>query len=221
MSAPWRWVAGKTQKGEDVESGDTESPTFGNTSPTVFILEDEALIAYEIEENLRSAGFEIAAVMSSCVDGLKWLETNSPDAAVLDVELRDGNCAEIARLLHSRAIPFVVHSGSQPTMQDIDPIFREGRWVCKPSAVHEVREALASLSLVHKPPVDATDMESAVDPSLIAALRNLARSYRPHSLEEADQLVEQVLRTALKEVDSEAARGSLLTWLTGIMARKL
>jgi DNA-binding response OmpR family regulator len=204
-----------------VESGGNARPTFGDTSLTVMILEDEALIALDIEENLRSAGFDVSAVMSSCVDGLKWLETNSPDAAVLDIELRDGDSAAIAKLLHSRAIPFVVHSGSQPMTLDIDPIFREGRWVGKPSAVHEIREAVAGLSFAHKPSIDASDMESAVDPSLIAALRMLARSYRPHSLEEADQLVEQVFRTALKEVDSEAASGSLLTWLTGIMARKL
>ena len=131
---------------------DTESPTSGYASPTIFILEDEPLIAMEVEEGLLVAGFEIAAVLASCVDGLKWLETNSPDAAVLDIELRDGNCAEIAALLHNRKIPFVVYSGSLPNMDHVDPVFTTGRWVCKPAATTtEIADAVAECVSLGRP----------------------------------------------------------------------
>jgi DNA-directed RNA polymerase specialized sigma24 family protein len=69
--------------------------------------------------------------------------------------------------------------------------------------------------------VDNADIESATDPRLIAALRELAHSHRPHCLREADDLIERVLRTAIDEVDRRPARGGLVAWLTSIMARSV
>lgn len=112
---------------------------------SVVVLEDEALIALDVEEALRDAGFNVLAVISSCADAQEWLETNSPDVAVLDIELRDGNCAAIASLLHDRDIPFVVHTGSSSeTARDEAPIFLKGRWVSKPNAPSELIDAVAA-----------------------------------------------------------------------------
>ena len=112
---------------------------------SVVVLEDEALIALDVEEALRDAGFKVLAVISSCADAHKWLETNSPDVAVLDIELRDGNCAAIASLLHDRNIPFVVHTGSSSeTARDEAPIFLKGRWVSKPNGPSELTDAVAA-----------------------------------------------------------------------------
>jgi DNA-directed RNA polymerase specialized sigma24 family protein len=60
---------------------------------------------------------------------------------------------------------------------------------------------------------------SATDPRLLAALRLQARSYRAHSIEAADDLVELTLQTAIDEVDSRPPEESLFKWLCGIMAR--
>jgi len=111
---------------------------------SVVVLEDEALIALDVEDALRDAGFNVVAVMSSCAEASKWLEANSPDIAVLDIDLRDGNCVAIARLLWDRNIPFVVHSGSSPDSGHLDPIFQKGRWVSKPSLYSELTNAVAA-----------------------------------------------------------------------------
>ena len=109
---------------------------------SVVVLEDEALIALDVEEALRDAGFNVLAVMSSCADALEWLEANSPDIAVLDIDLRDGNCVSIAGLLCARNIPFVVHSGSSSGSGYHDPIFLKGRWVSKPSLHSDLTNAV-------------------------------------------------------------------------------
>ncbi|WP_292634491.1 response regulator [Mesorhizobium sp.] len=111
---------------------------------SVVVLEDEALIALDVEEALRDAGFNVLAVISSCADAHKWFEANSPDVAVLDIELRDGNCAAIASLLHERNIPFVVHTGSSSETVREAPIFLKGRWVSKPNGPSELTDAVAA-----------------------------------------------------------------------------
>jgi DNA-binding response OmpR family regulator len=111
---------------------------------SVVVLEDEALIALDVEQTLRDAGFNVLAVMSSCADALEWLEANSPNVAVLDIELRDGNCAAAVEQLCERDIPFVVHSGSSFSSDYHDPIFLKGRWVMKPSDPSELTNAVAA-----------------------------------------------------------------------------
>ncbi|MER9355619.1 response regulator [Mesorhizobium sp. M0514] len=111
---------------------------------SVVVLEDEALIALDVEQSLCDAGFNVLAVLSSCSEALEWLQSNSPDVAVLDVELNDGNCEAVARLLHERNIPFVVHSGSAFDGSYYDPIFQNGTWVSKPAGDGDVTNAVAA-----------------------------------------------------------------------------
>jgi DNA-binding response OmpR family regulator len=102
-------------------------------SPEILILEDEALIALDLEDQIKSAGFQVAGVFSSCSAALNWLETGSPDFAILDVELRDGTCATVAYVLHSRNIPFVIYTGNIALDAQLDPIFQQGHWLPKPA----------------------------------------------------------------------------------------
>lgn len=114
---------------------------------SVAILEDEAFIALDLEDSLRDAGFKIAGIFSSCAEAMAWFKDNSPDVVILDIDLADGDCGKIARLLHARDIPFVVHSASFASSGFHDPIFLHGRWVAKPASPSELRDAVrASLS---------------------------------------------------------------------------
>ncbi|MEQ8434118.1 MAG: response regulator [Oceanicaulis sp.] len=77
----------------------------------ILIVEDEALIALDIEDSLRSAGFEIAAIASGVDQALAALDTDIPDAAVLDANLSGRSGAEVAVRLRKACVPFVVVSG--------------------------------------------------------------------------------------------------------------
>lgn len=98
----------------------------------VLILEDQALIMMDIEATLLAHGFEIAAMLSSCEAALEWLKAGTADVVVLDIELRDGVCIDVAKMLVKHKIPFVVHSSSLPNSSDLDPVFQRGGWVRKP-----------------------------------------------------------------------------------------
>jgi DNA-binding NarL/FixJ family response regulator len=115
----------------------------------VLILEDQPLIVMDIEDSLMAQdGFEIVGVLSSCAAAADWLETQRPDVVILDIELRDGECIDVARTLFKRKIPFVVHSGSMANSSGLDPAFHHATWVDKPSLEDElmaaVREAAAT-----------------------------------------------------------------------------
>jgi DNA-binding response OmpR family regulator len=78
---------------------------------TVLLLEDEALIAVALQDDLEEAGYSVAGPFAACADALSWLEKNRPDLAVLDTVLKDGPCREVALRLTSLGVPFLVYSG--------------------------------------------------------------------------------------------------------------
>jgi two-component system, response regulator PdtaR len=79
--------------------------------PLVLVLEDEAIIAVTLQDELQDAGYEVAGPFMSCSDALGWLKTAAPNMAVLDASLKDGSCRDIARELNRREIPFLIYSG--------------------------------------------------------------------------------------------------------------
>ena len=85
---------------------------------------------------LTEAGARLAGPFNSCNDAVSWLETNTPELAVLDVALGDEPCAEVARELRQNGIPFVVFSTF--SREDAPPEFRNAPWIEKPAMDHLV-----------------------------------------------------------------------------------
>jgi DNA-binding response OmpR family regulator len=109
------------------------------------ILEDLSIVALDLAATLEDAGFDVLAAFNSCAQGLAWLQAHSPDIVILDIELHDGSCEEIARLLVERGIPFVVFSGTLVN-EDIDPVFMRGTWISKPSPADAIAVVARSLA---------------------------------------------------------------------------
>ncbi len=87
--------------------------TQANGKPLVLILEDEALIALTLQDDLQDAGYEVAGPFVTCAAASEWLGTNTPNTAILDATLKDGPCREIALELSRREVPFLIYSGHQ------------------------------------------------------------------------------------------------------------
>jgi DNA-binding response OmpR family regulator len=77
-----------------------------NSKPLVLILEDEVLIGINLQDELQDAG-----PFTTCAAALQWLQTATPEVAILDTALKDGPCQEIALELSNRAVPFLIYSG--------------------------------------------------------------------------------------------------------------
>jgi DNA-binding response OmpR family regulator len=75
------------------------------------IVEDDPVIALEIEHILRSAGFEIAKCVPSIRKALAMLKSCECDFAVLDANLRGESVEPAAVALENLGKPFLFISG--------------------------------------------------------------------------------------------------------------
>lgn len=57
----------------------------------ILIVEDEPVIAEHIAAYLNNADFEVSAVVYDMEEAKKEMETNTPDAAILDINLQSAN----------------------------------------------------------------------------------------------------------------------------------
>jgi CheY-like chemotaxis protein len=80
---------------------------------SVLIVEDEALIALNIESCLQNAGAAVF-MANSIVSAQSALDEGIPfDAAVVDLLLADGNASPLIQILSERGIPVVISTGDE------------------------------------------------------------------------------------------------------------
>lgn len=77
----------------------------------VLLVEDEPLLAWELELALAAAGAIVVGPASSLRMGCMLARENGLAAAVLDFRLGREEVGPLAALLHDRGIPFVIHTG--------------------------------------------------------------------------------------------------------------
>jgi DNA-binding response OmpR family regulator len=84
----------------------------------ILVVEDDPLIALDLATTLEDAGATVVGPCASVAKALSFLgETSARPAvegAVLDFDLRGETSAPIAKLLKSRGIPFIFHTGLDP-----------------------------------------------------------------------------------------------------------
>ena len=74
------------------------------------IAEDEAFTGMALADAVAEADFRVLGPFSRCSAVLDTLDQVTPDAAILDVALRDGSSIAIALALRERSVPFVIYS---------------------------------------------------------------------------------------------------------------
>ena len=82
----------------------------------ILVVEDQALIAMDIEETLKSLGVREVRASSTTSDALELLAGFRPDAAVLDFNLGAETSEAVAKDLLARGIPFVFATGYGDTV---------------------------------------------------------------------------------------------------------
>ncbi len=99
----------------------------------VLLLEDQPLIALDLEDMLLGAGMREVICLRSVEEGLSWLENASPSVIIVDYHLSDGASLSILELAKERRIPCVVHS-AVPMPDTVDHALIDGMpWLDKPS----------------------------------------------------------------------------------------
>jgi two-component system, response regulator PdtaR len=74
----------------------------------VLVVEDEMLIAMDLEEMLERSGAQVLGPLATVAEALDLLGTERLDVALLDVNLKDGIVTRLAEALRSRSIPYVI-----------------------------------------------------------------------------------------------------------------
>jgi DNA-binding response OmpR family regulator len=110
----------------------------------ILIVEDEPLIAMMLEDFLDALDKQVAGTADCVANALPIIEGGGVDAAILDVNLRNGETSwPIADALAARGVPFLIATGgSNDTIADQ----HRGRPVlAKPFTMDGVERALAGL----------------------------------------------------------------------------
>lgn len=134
----------------------------------VLILEDEQLIAGMLADWLVEVGYEVCGLAKSVEGALELIGVAAPDAAILDLQLRDGTAYPVARALRLKDVPFVFATGRSSL--EIEREFRNAPVASKPFDFPRLLDVLQSFVL--------PDGEKAVGRRMPACGANRARCDR-------------------------------------------
>ncbi len=95
----------------------------------ILILEDDPLIALDLQLILESVGHEVVEVCENLVGVHRNLDRRF-DFALLDVDLPDGKSYGVAAWLEERKIPYAFVSGSQESERPAN--LRHATFISKP-----------------------------------------------------------------------------------------
>ena len=116
---------------------------------TVVIVEDEPLIAIDIQERCEDAGYTVLAVAGSVAQAERKFADHCPDAIVTDMDLGSGgNGCEVVEIIRERRpdikVVFVTGTTDQVKLERIAATKPE-TVLSKPLPPHRLEEALQAL----------------------------------------------------------------------------
>ena len=109
----------------------------------VFAVEDEALIAMELEGMLQDLGHEVIGPTATVATALSLLRSSVPDVAVIDANLGGVSAAPIVEALREREIPVILASGYET--RELRQLGLEGHLVKKPYSARDLAKGIATV----------------------------------------------------------------------------
>lgn len=109
----------------------------------ILIVEDEFLIALDLEETVHEAGAQAVGPVGTVGEALALLAQQNVSGAILDMNLGSELSTAIAEQLQQREVPFIYHSGQSDLLSD--PSWPKAPVVSKPATPTALVEALAGV----------------------------------------------------------------------------
>jgi DNA-binding response OmpR family regulator len=110
----------------------------------ILVVEDEYLIAIELKRWLMTAGATVIGPVPSVDQALDLIEDDTPDGAVLDVNLGDGDTVyEVADKLGAVGVPYLFATGDVKLAET--SVYRHRPRLEKPFVEAELVRALVEL----------------------------------------------------------------------------
>ncbi|CAM3720568.1 response regulator [Litorimonas haliclonae] len=123
----------------------TNSETSSIGEKRVLVVEDEALIALQLEMEIEDIGHKVAGTCMNLPECLRFIEDAEIDGAILDVDLRGVDVFPAAEKLRQKNIPFVFHTGHGDKYQ-IEERFPRSTVFKKPTSTNIMLKKLFSFS---------------------------------------------------------------------------
>src|SRR5215831_2898701 len=82
---------------------------------SILLVEDEPLLAMDVETCLTAAGYRVIGPAATTADASRLIGTERVDLAVLDLNLGTEMAFALPDLLADRQIPFIILTGHSPT----------------------------------------------------------------------------------------------------------
>ena len=77
----------------------------------ILVAEDECVIALDLTDTLECAGAAVIGPAATVQEALRLAMAETPDRALLDFNLADGEVTPVLELLVSKGVPVVVYTG--------------------------------------------------------------------------------------------------------------
>ena len=139
----------------------------------ILVVEDEVLVARDLEATLTRLGFEVTALCRSGAEALQALRRQQPDVILMDIQLQPGmdgvEAATCLQAEHPAPVIFLSASGDEATLRRARAAQPYG-YLRKPFQESELRSAI---ELAHARHSALRQLQSSED-RFIATLRSLA-----------------------------------------------
>ena len=112
----------------------------------VLIVEDEPLLAMDLEGMVTDLGFTVFAVASNVTDALASLDNDMPELAILDVNLAGASSRPVAEVLLAREVPVIFATGYARLIDMPDGLADLPR-LSKPVSVEDLATTISNLGI--------------------------------------------------------------------------
>ena len=110
----------------------------------MLVVEDEFIIAIEIQANLEEAGARVIGPAYTLAQALELAKKERLSGAMLDLRLGRDSAAPVAEILAERNIPFLFYTG-QPTGDPVRRAWPQATTLSKPALGDQIVQAVASV----------------------------------------------------------------------------
>ena len=111
----------------------------------VLVVEDEVMVAMNVEDLLTDQGCEVLASASTVEEALLRISQESPDLVILDRNLDGHRTTAVAQTPNEKSIPYVVMTGYTQGTAD-EPAMAAAPCVLKPWKSYELLDELTLLA---------------------------------------------------------------------------
>lgn len=111
----------------------------------ILIIEDEPMIALDLQDLLEDAGFAVVGIAGKLDIAMELIASTPFDAAIVDANLGGVSSSSAAVALADRGVPFIVLSGYSLKQQGA--AFPEALFIQKPCRPAQLIDALKAIQL--------------------------------------------------------------------------